>query len=84
MRKERSEMQKQIAEQEQVLTKTENTISSRVSGLNAITARLKERTRLLEQTRSEIRELNRENDRLQAEVTSLNREYRYCPFPSVK
>ena len=78
MRKERSEMQKQIAEQEQVLTKTENTISSRVSGLNAITARLKERTRLLEQTRSEIRELNRENDRLQAEVTSLNREYESC------
>ncbi|MBR4841834.1 MAG: peptidoglycan DD-metalloendopeptidase family protein [Bacteroidaceae bacterium] len=78
MRKERAEMEKQIAEQEQVLTKTENTISNRVSGLNAVTARLKERTRLLEQTRLEIQELNRENSRLEAEVKSLNREYEKC------
>lgn len=71
-------MEKQIAEQEQVLTKTENTISSRLSGLNAVTARLKERTRLLEQTRLEIQELDRENTRLKSEVNLLNREFESC------
>lgn len=78
MRKERADMEKQIAEQEQVLTKTENTISSRLSGLNAVTARLKERTRLLEQTRLEIQELDRENTRLKSEVNLLNREFESC------
>jgi len=78
MRKERADMEKQIAAQEQVLTKTENTISSRLSGLNAVTARLKERTRLLEQTRLEIQELDRENTRLKSEVNLLNREFESC------
>ena len=71
-------MERQIAEQEKVLITTEGTISSRVAGLNAITARLKERTKLLEQTRLEIGELDRENARLQKEIEVLQIEYDRC------
>jgi len=78
MRRERAEMERQIAEQEKVLITTEGTISSRVAGLNAITARLKERTKLLEQTRLEIGELDRENARLQKEIEVLQIEYDRC------
>ena len=55
MRRERAEMEEQIARQEKILTTTETDISSQVSNLNIITAKLKQRTKLLDKTREEIR-----------------------------
>ena len=68
MRKERAEMEEQIARQEKILTSTESNITSQVSNLNIITAKLKERTKLLDKTRSEIRSLDRETTRLEKEI----------------
>ena len=65
MRRERAEMQEQLARQEKILTTTESDIKSQVSNLNIITAKLKERTKILDKTRSEIRELDRESSRLE-------------------
>ena len=67
MRKERAEMEEQIARQEKILTSTESNITSQVSNLNIISAKLKERTKLLDKTRSEIRSLDRETTRLEKE-----------------
>lgn len=78
MRRERAEMEEQIAQQEKILTSTETDISSQVSNLNIITARLKERTRLLDRTRSEVRSLDRESSRLEKEISQLEKEHEQC------
>lgn len=78
MRKERAEMEAQIAEQEKILTSTENSISSQVSNLNIITAKLKERTKLLDKTRSEVRALDRESANLDKEIKQLEKEHEQC------
>ena len=78
MRRERAEMEEQIARQEKILTSTENDISSQVSNLNILSAKLKERTRVLEKTRNEIRSLDRESTRLQKEITQLEKEHEQC------
>ena len=78
MRKERAEMEEQIARQEKILTSTESDIKSQVSNLNIITAKLKERTKLLDKTRSELRSLDRESSRLQKEITQLEKEHEQC------
>ena len=78
MRRERAEMEEQIARQEKILTSTESDISSQVSNLNIITAKLKERTRIVEKTRSEIRSLDRESTRLEKEIADLEKDYEQC------
>lgn len=78
MRRERAEMEEQIAMQEKILTSTETDISSQVSNLNIITARLKERTKLLEETRNEIRSLDRESAGLEKEIARLETEQEQC------
>ena len=78
MRRERAEMEEQIAQQEKILTSTETDISSQVSNLNIITARLKERTRLLDKTRNEVRSLDRESSRLEKEISQLEKDYEQC------
>ena len=78
MRRERAEMEEQIARQEKILTSTENDISSQVSNLNIVSAKLKERTRVLEKTRNERRSLDRESTRLQKEITQLEKEHEQC------
>ena len=78
MRRERAEMEEQIARQEKILTSTESSISSQVSNLNIITAKLKERTKMLEKTRNEIRSLDRESTRLEKEITQLEKEHEQC------
>ena len=78
MRRERAEMEEQIARQEKILTSTESDISSQVSNLNIITAKLKERTRMLDKTRSEIRSLDRESTRLEKEIVQLEKEHEQC------
>lgn len=78
MRKERAEMEEQIAQQEKILTSTETDISSQVSNLNIITARLKERTKLLDKTRNEVRSLDRESSRLEKEISQLEKDYEQC------
>jgi septal ring factor EnvC (AmiA/AmiB activator) len=78
MRRERAEMEEQIARQEKILTTTESDISSQVSNLNIITAKLKERTKILEKTRSEVRSLDRESARLEKEIAQLEKEYEQC------
>ena len=78
MRKERAEMEEQIARQEKILTSTESSISSQVNNLNIITAKLKERTRMLEKTRNEIRSLDRESSRLEKEIVQLEKEHEQC------
>lgn len=78
MRRERAEMEEQIARQEKILTSTENDISSQVSNLNIVSAKLKERTRMLEKTRSEIRSLDRESTRLEKEIKQLEKEHEQC------
>ena len=61
MRRERAEMEEQIARQEKILISTETDISSQVKNLNIITAKQKERTKDIEKTRSEIGTLYRES-----------------------
>ena len=78
MRRERAEMEEQIARQEKILTSTESSISSQVSNLNIITAKLKERTKMLDKTRSEIRSLDRETTRLEKEIEQLEKEHEQC------
>jgi len=78
MRRERAEMEEQIARQEKILISTETDISSQVKNLNIITAKLKERTKVLEKTRSEIRALDRESGRLEQEIVQLEKEYEQC------
>ncbi|MBP5347804.1 MAG: peptidoglycan DD-metalloendopeptidase family protein [Bacteroidaceae bacterium] len=78
MRKERAEMEEQIARQEKILTSTEKDIASQISNLNIITARLKERTTILEKTRSEVRSLDRESSRLNKEIEQLEKEHEQC------
>ena len=78
MRRERAEMEQQIARQEEILTSTESSISSQVSNLNIITAKLKERTKLLDKTRSEIRSLDRETSRLEKEIAQLEKDHEQC------
>ncbi|MGX8690022.1 MAG: murein hydrolase activator EnvC family protein [Bacteroidaceae bacterium] len=78
MRKERAEMEEQIAQQEKILTSTESNISSQVSNLNIITAKLKERVKLLDKTRSEIRSLDRERTGLEKEIAQLEKEHAEC------
>lgn len=78
MRRERAEMQEQLARQEKILTTTESDIKSQVSNLNIITAKLKERTKILDKTRSEIRELDRESSRLEKEIKQLEKEHEKC------
>ena len=71
-------MESQIAEQEKILTSTENSLSSQISNLNIITAKLNERTKLLEKTRSEVRALDRESSKLQKEIEQLEKEHSEC------
>lgn len=78
MRRERAEMEEQIASQEKILVSTESDISSQVKNLDIITAKLKERTRMLEKTRSEIRSLDRESNRLEKEILQLEKEFEQC------
>ena len=78
MRRERAEMEEQIAQQEKILTSTESSISSQISNLNIITAKLKERTKLLDKTRNEIRSLDRESNRLVKEIAQLEKEHEQC------
>ena len=78
MRRERAEMEEQIARQEKILTSTESSISSQVSNLNIITAKLKERTKMLDKTRTEIRSLDRETARLEKEIEQLEKEHEQC------
>jgi len=78
MRKERADMEEQISNQEKILVSTESDISSQVKNLDIITAKLKERTRMLEKTRSEIRSLDRESTRLEKEIVQLEKEFEEC------
>lgn len=78
MRQERAEMEQQIARQEKILLSTENDITHQVANLNIIAAKLKARTRLLDQTRNEIRQLDRQGAAIQAEIGKLEKEYEEC------
>ena len=71
MRRERAEMQEQLARQEKILTTTESDIKSQVSNLNIITAKLKERPKILDKTRSE-------SSRLEKEIKQLEKEHEQC------
>lgn len=78
MRRERAELEEQLARQEQILTSTESSIQAQISNLNIVSAKLKERTRMLEKTRSEIRSLNREISRLESEIVRFEKEHEQC------
>ena len=68
MQKERAAIEQQITESEKILQGTESDIATQIANLNTITARLKERRRLLEQTRRDIRSLNAETQKLESEI----------------
>lgn len=78
MRKERIEMEEQIAQQEKILMSTESNISNQVSNLNIISAKLKERIRLLDNTVSEIRLLDIESSRIEKQIAELEKEQEQC------
>ncbi len=78
MKAERAEMQKKIAQQEKLLVTTEKNISSQLSNLKLISARLRERTQLLEQTRRDIRQLDQESALLRSEIEKLQEEFDAC------
>ncbi len=78
MRRERAEMEEQIARQEKILTSTETDITSQIKNLNIISAKLKERTKVLDKTRSEIRSLDRESSRIEKEIIQLEKDHEQC------
>lgn len=78
MKAERAEMQKKIAQQEKLLVTTEKNISSQLSNLKLISARLRERTQLLEQTRRDIRQLDQESASLRKDIEKLQDEFDAC------
>lgn len=78
MQRERAAIEQQITESEKILQGTENDIATQVANLNTITARLKERRRLLDQTRRDIRSLNAQTQKLEKEINQLQEEYDEC------
>lgn len=78
MQKERASIEQQIVESEKILQGTENDIATQVANLNTITARLKERRRLLDQTKRDIRSLNTQTQKLENEIKQLQQEYDEC------
>lgn len=78
MQKERAGIEQQITESEKILQGTENDIATQVANLNTITARLKERRRLLDQTKRDIRSLNTQTQKLENEIKQLQQEYDEC------
>lgn len=78
MQKERADIEQQITESEKILQGTENDIATQVANLNTITARLKERRRLLDQTKRDIRSLNTQTQKLENEIKQLQQEYDEC------
>lgn len=78
MQKERAEMQKQVEETEKLITSTDKSLSTQVSNLNIVTARLKERRRLLSQTKADILSLDNQSSKLTHELNSLQEDLDNC------
>lgn len=78
MQKQRAEMQKQVEETEKLISSTDKSITAQVSNLNLITARLKERRRLLDQTKADVLSLEAYSRRLSYELSNLQKELDRC------
>ena len=78
MQKERAAIEQQISESEKLLAGTEGDIATQVANLNTISALLKERKKLLEQTKKDIRSLNAQTLKLETEIKQLQSEYDEC------
>ena len=78
MQKERAAIEQQISESEKLLAGTEGDIATQVANLNTISALRKERKKLLEQTKKDIRSLNAQTLKLETEIKQLQSEYDEC------
>ena len=78
MQRQKAEIERQIEASKRLLSTTDNDIRGQLATLNALTQRLNERRRLLEDTRREIRELDIQSHQLVNELKKLHEEYDEC------
>lgn len=78
MKKQKAEIERQVAASEKLLSSTDKDIKSQVANLNVLSDRLKERRKLLDQVKQEIRSLTLQSDKLSGELRKLQKEYDEC------
>ena len=70
----RGTLQKQITEQESLLTKTKKSVSSQLNGLAALTGQIEERKRYILSINKDVESIDRELSSLQRQLTRLQRD----------
>ncbi len=78
MRQHKAEIERQIAASKKLLTNTDNSITSQLASVNMLANLLSERRKLLEQTKLEIRVLEKEAEELTEQLSILQKEYEEC------
>lgn len=78
MKQQKAEIERQVAASEKLLSSTDKDIKSQVANLNVLSGRLKERRKLLDQVKQEIRSLTLQADELDRELQELQQEYQEC------
>lgn len=78
MRQHKAEIERQISASKKLLSSTDNSISSQLASVNMLTNLLSERRELLEQTKLEIRVLEKEAEELTGQLNILQKEYEEC------
>lgn len=78
MKKQKAEIERQVAASEKLLTNTDKDIKSQVATLNMLSDRLKERQKLLVQVKAEIRSLDAQISSLGKELDKLEKQYKDC------
>ena len=70
----RGDLQKQIAEQETLLSKTKKNVGSQLNGLAALTGQIEERKRYILAINKDMESIDRELGALQRQLTALKRD----------
>ncbi len=78
MKQQKAEIERQVAASEKLLNSTDKDIKSQVATLNTLSGRLKQRRKLLDEVRSEIKLLDRQSDSLTVELKELQKNYDEC------
>ncbi|MCQ2074954.1 MAG: peptidoglycan DD-metalloendopeptidase family protein [Bacteroidaceae bacterium] len=78
MKRQKAEIERQVAASEKLLSSTDRDIKSQVASLNVLSERLKGRRKLLDQVKQEVRSLTLQVDELDRELRKLQKEYGEC------